>query len=167
MSIFLISDKQKDKQYHRGAFMTERSKTNCLVLDVHHLLLLSPKYMTCLPFFIVFHNSELCRTILPYSKTSLQNFLYKMKYNCWLQLFTFCTTDYFYRVSIRKRFFVAASYRDWIYSNTDDLWLILFPDMGDFVPNRNFDPKSIQSSTKSSTSQMSKSGRFQNLHDFP
>ena len=38
----------------------------------------------------------------------------------------------------------------------DDLGLILFPDMGDFVPNRNFSQKSIQSPAKSPTTQMSK-----------
>ena len=59
-------------------------------------------------------------------------------------------------MSQRKRFFVAASYWDWIFSNTDNLWLILFPDMGDFVPNRNFDQKSIQNPTKWLSSQMSK-----------
>ena len=59
-------------------------------------------------------------------------------------------------MSIRKRFFLAASYVDWICSNTDDLWLILFPDMGDFVPNRNFDQKLNQNPVKSPTSHMSK-----------
>ena len=63
---------------------------------------------------------------------------------------------HYYRVSQRKRFFVAASYWDWIFSNTDNLWLILFPDMGDFVPNRNFDQKSTQSPTNWLNSQMSK-----------
>ena len=64
--------------------------------------------------------------------------------------------DKIYRVSQGKRFFVAPSYMDWILSNTDNLWLILFPDMGDFVPNRNFDQKSIQNPAKWLSSQMSK-----------
>ena len=42
-----------------------------------------------------------------------------------------------YRVSHEKWLFVGASFRDLYSTNTDDQWLILFPDMGDFVPKRN------------------------------
>ena len=54
------------------------------------------------------------------------------------------------------RYFAAPFYCAWFFSNTDDLGLILFPDMGDFVPKRNFSQKSIESPAKSPTTQMSK-----------
>ena len=37
-----------------------------------------------------------------------------------------------YSVFHRMRYFAAPCYCMWIFSNTDDQWLILFPDMGDF-----------------------------------
>ena len=43
---------------------------------------------------------------------------------------------------------------DWILLNADNLWLILFPDMNDFVPKWNFHKKSIQDPTKWLSSQM-------------
>ena len=61
-----------------------------------------------------------------------------------------------YSVFHRMRYFAAPSYWAWFFSNTDDIGLILFPDMGDFVPNRNFSQKSIESPAKSPTTQMSK-----------
>ena len=61
-----------------------------------------------------------------------------------------------YSVFHRMRYFAAPSYWAWFFSNTDDIGLILFPDMGDFVPKRNFSQKSVESPAKSPTTQMSK-----------